>query len=191
MPSHIDQLLPLVHQYQSAYERAMVADALRDEGRDREAERVLVPGRILVRLVRGHWAVPRIERPLRRWGGVMGGDDLHQPMTIVWVQRGEREQDRTLLDIEPSFRLRRHSPTGFLWGYGGSGPAQLALAIMLDCCGQFHAERCYQTFKTHYVARWPQSGWMIDEEVVWRWADTCTIAMQRRAELADDAPPPL
>jgi len=26
--------------------------------------------------------------------------------------------------------LFNHSPTGFEWGYGGSGPAQLALAIL-------------------------------------------------------------
>jgi hypothetical protein len=31
--------------------------------------------------------------------------------------------------------LWNHSPTGFEFGYGGSGPAQLALAILADCCG--------------------------------------------------------
>jgi len=28
--------------------------------------------------------------------------------------------------------LWNHSPDGFEWGYGGSGPAQLALAIYQD-----------------------------------------------------------
>lgn len=28
--------------------------------------------------------------------------------------------------------VRNHSPTGFSWGYNGSGPAQLALAILCD-----------------------------------------------------------
>jgi len=28
--------------------------------------------------------------------------------------------------------LENHSPTGLEWGYGGSGPAQLALAILAD-----------------------------------------------------------
>ncbi len=28
-----------------------------------------------------------------------------------------------------------HSPSGFEWGYGGSGPAQLALAILADFLG--------------------------------------------------------
>src|SRR5947209_15039234 len=31
-----------------------------------------------------------------------------------------------------SLRLRNHSPDGFEWGYGGSGPAQSALALLLD-----------------------------------------------------------
>ena len=31
--------------------------------------------------------------------------------------------------------IRNHSPSGFNWGYGGSGPAQLALAILADFLG--------------------------------------------------------
>lgn len=31
--------------------------------------------------------------------------------------------------------LFNHSPDGFEWGYGGSGPAQLALAILADFLG--------------------------------------------------------
>jgi hypothetical protein len=32
-------------------------------------------------------------------------------------------------------QIRNHSPTGFEWGYNGSGPAQLALAILADHFG--------------------------------------------------------
>lgn len=32
--------------------------------------------------------------------------------------------------LPPRLDLRNHSPTGFEWGYSGSGPAQLALAIL-------------------------------------------------------------
>lgn len=37
----------------------------------------------------------------------------------------------------PRYPLRhvvRHSPDGFQWGYGGSGPAELARCILLDFC---------------------------------------------------------
>jgi hypothetical protein len=34
--------------------------------------------------------------------------------------------------LEPRLDLYNHSPMGFEYGYGGSGPAQLALAILAD-----------------------------------------------------------
>lgn len=37
--------------------------------------------------------------------------------------------------LPPRDNIRNHSPDGFEWGYGGSGPAQLALAILADCNG--------------------------------------------------------
>ena len=51
-----------------------------------------------------------------------------------------------------SQRIYNHSPDGFNWGYGGSGPAQLALAIMLDC-GGYPATKFYQTFKSEIIAK--------------------------------------
>lgn len=32
--------------------------------------------------------------------------------------------------LDLKLNIRNHSPSGFAWGYSGSGPAQLALAIM-------------------------------------------------------------
>lgn len=43
-----------------------------------------------------------------------------------------------------SLAVRNHSPDGFSWGYAGSGPAQLALAILLRATDdQATAERLY------------------------------------------------
>ena len=57
------------------------------------------------------------------------------------------------LDVYPSQKLRNHSPDGFQWGYGGSGPAQLALAILLDHFGDAaRAQKYYQRFKSCSVA---------------------------------------
>jgi len=66
----------------------------------------------------------------------------------VWM--GGRE-----LHPEESQRVWNHSPDGFSWGYGGSGPAQLALAIMLKLTTQENAKQLYQRFKWEFVARWP------------------------------------
>ena len=44
--------------------------------------------------------------------------------------------------------LFNHSPTGFSWGYGGSGPAQLALALLADALGDDDwAIRLHQVFQ--------------------------------------------
>jgi hypothetical protein len=45
------------------------------------------------------------------------------------------------------------NPDGFNWGYGGSGPAQLALAIMLKLTGDAGS---YQDFKFKTIAVLPQ-----------------------------------
>jgi hypothetical protein len=69
--------------------------------------------------------------------------------------------------------LRNHSPTGFAWGYGGSGPAQLALAILADAIvDDGRALRLYQDFKFRTVATWDRcSSWSITMAEVRRIAD--------------------
>lgn len=64
--------------------------------------------------------------------------------------------DGSPLDPAPSLALANHSPTGFAWGYLGSGPSQLALALILDRTGDpDRALALYQGFKAEVVARWP------------------------------------
>jgi len=63
------------------------------------------------------------------------------------------DDDGVVHVLDPRLDLRNHSPTGFAWGYGGSGPAQLALAIL---CHALHsderAEQLYQDFKDAVIA---------------------------------------
>lgn len=66
------------------------------------------------------------------------------------------------LSPAPSQAIINHSPDGFAWGYQGSGPAQLGLAILLDYYGDAEkAQNFYQRFKSATVATWPASGWTI------------------------------
>lgn len=60
--------------------------------------------------------------------------------------------------LNPAFskKLRNHSPDGFNWGYGGSGPAQLALAIMLKFLDNTRALELYQHFKSSVIAALPE-----------------------------------
>jgi hypothetical protein len=56
--------------------------------------------------------------------------------------------------LPPRHDLRNHSPDGFNWGYGGSGPAQLALALLADALGDDEkAQRFYQDFKFKVIGR--------------------------------------
>jgi hypothetical protein len=73
----------------------------------------------------------------------------------VWVSRAD-----SVRRLNPRFDLRRHSPTGFEWGYGGSGPAQLALALLADwSCNSRFAVKHYQDFKFKLVAGLPRREW--------------------------------
>lgn len=73
------------------------------------------------------------------------------------------------LSPEPSQKLYNHSPDGFNWGYGGSGPAQLSLALLLDVSGDKDtALAYYQKFKWQKIAKlgmgqpWDMSAWEIE-----------------------------
>ena len=57
------------------------------------------------------------------------------------------------LGIDESLQIRRASPTGFNWGYGGSGPAQLALAICLLYLPAPKALAAHQLFKWQVVSK--------------------------------------
>lgn len=66
--------------------------------------------------------------------------------------------------LDPRFDLRTHSPDGFEWGYDGSGPAQLALALAADVLGDDEAALgVYQRLKFRVVGRLPAGGWTLTE----------------------------
>lgn len=72
--------------------------------------------------------------------------------------------------LDPRFDLRNHSPDGFEWGYGGSGPAQLALAILAAVTGDDEiAQRHYQRFKFEVVGAMPKAGDAITAKEVVDW----------------------
>ena len=69
--------------------------------------------------------------------------------------------------LNPRFDLRNHSPTGFEWGYGGSGPAQLALAILADHTDDSEKTlRYYQDFKFKVIGRLNEDKWTLTSQEV-------------------------
>jgi hypothetical protein len=74
------------------------------------------------------------------------------------------------LEPGPSLELRNHSPDGFSWGYCGSGPAQLALALLLHETDQETALGAYQTFKAEIVAKLPAAvPWKLTSREIQDW----------------------
>jgi hypothetical protein len=64
--------------------------------------------------------------------------------------------------LNPRLKVRNHSPTGFEWGYGGSGPAQLSLAILCNHLGnEEEALGLYQDFKFAVIGRIKDDSWRL------------------------------
>lgn len=87
-------------------------------------------------------------------------------------------------DLRPP-RLVHHSPDGYEWGYGGSGPADLALNILAKClpvgiepsppvklfngeCSQL-AWALHQKFKSDCIAHIPYEGFTLQGRAVDAW----------------------
>ena len=74
-----------------------------------------------------------------------------------------------ILSPAASQKLINHSPDGFNWGYSGSGPAQLALGLLLDATHDpATAMRYYQDFKFDIVSGWGEN-WSITATEILDW----------------------
>lgn len=86
------------------------------------------------------------------------------------------DENRTTIILKPerSQKVKNHSPNGFNWGYAGSGPAQLALAILLEVTNdEAIALRYYQDFKFQVIAAIPsqETNWEIKVNKIITWID--------------------
>lgn len=84
--------------------------------------------------------------------------------------------------LNPRLDLWNHSPTGFEWGYCGSGPAQLALAILADHCGNDEqAFNFHHRFKWAVVAELPRRSWKLTSDEI----DRVLRSLQAREPLLE------
>lgn len=86
------------------------------------------------------------------------------PHTGAGSVKVRRITETSIAPLDPRNDLRNHSPDGFQMGYGGSGPAQLALALCADAMSDEEALIAYQKFKWEFV-RWqdPAVGFTITD----------------------------
>ena len=82
------------------------------------------------------------------------------------------------VDGRPLLHRAHHSPTGYEWGYDGSGPADLALSILAYCLdlpdpkvetSQLLDALPYQAYKSDVVAHWPRDGFKTTVAEVREW----------------------
>lgn len=75
-----------------------------------------------------------------------------------------------IMELPARLDLVNHSPTGFEWGYGGSGPAQLALAILAHHTRDDRtAIELHQQFKWDVIARLDKAGWNLTADEIDAW----------------------
>jgi len=85
---------------------------------------------------------------------------------------GRREGRSVIVTVDgrrlnPRLDLWNHSPNGFEWGYVGSGPAQLALALLADHLDDGkEALNLYQRFKWLVVSELPGNDWILTSDQI-------------------------
>jgi hypothetical protein len=101
---------------------------------------------------------------MKRYRGVRDADGTR--VSVCYEDRHGATRMRPLRLVQP-----RHSPTGFSWGYEGSGCAELARQLLRDVFGSEALDQpwLYQRFKRAYVAQWGDT-WEIDEATIRQWA---------------------
>ena len=78
--------------------------------------------------------------------------------------------------LDPRLDLRNHSPDGFEWGYPGSGPAQLALAILAVEFDDEFALDHYQKFKDDFITPIRDGDWGLESSSIQEWGKQFTTS---------------
>ena len=70
------------------------------------------------------------------------------------------------LSPQRSQQLVYHPRNGFNWGYGGSGPAQLSLTLLLLFVSEQNAIHLHKYFKWKYIATLPEGDIKLNSEQI-------------------------
>lgn len=112
----------------------------------------------------------RFEPMTKTYEGMLDGGGFPAAVIVHYITK---KGVKTRRPLNPRFDLAYKSPDGFAWGYGGSGPAQLALALLADATGDDDlAINNYQTFKWAKIGPLDQNtGWRMTQDEITKWVD--------------------
>lgn len=104
------------------------------------------------------------------------------------IYKGVKKDGNFIVTVNNKpLRVVEYHADSFAWGYGGSGPATLALSILANYFGETWVNRKYlmhhkighdfprcwlyhQDFKERFVARWNINGsWELSSETIAAW----------------------
>jgi len=84
--------------------------------------------------------------------------------------------DDTPLDLR--LDLKNHSPMGFEWGYNGSGPRQLALAMIAKLTYDKNALEHYKEFAKVFIEPLNKDEWSFDTSLLKKWIYERSLQLQ-------------
>lgn len=96
---------------------------------------------------------------------------------VGYIETNSVYVDGIEVDLASSLKVLDKSPAGFAWGYAGSGPSQLALAILMVFTDDKTAKLLYQQFKIDVIAPLPWEKSFIIEFDIPGW-----IEMKKREQ---------
>ncbi len=114
----------------------------------------------------------------KAYRGYRAGDDEIGACRMVVVSSDGRNK----MISSPLHHVVRHSPSGFEWGYAGSGPADTSLSILADYFGERPTKddvyygrgkavhpALYQQFKRDFITSAPKEGFTITSDQIKDW----------------------
>jgi hypothetical protein len=88
--------------------------------------------------------------------------------------------------LDPRLDIRHHSDAGFEWGYEGSGPRQLALAILADHMNDDQQALTFcQVFTENVVSQLKDGDWILTSEGIQTALDQVAIVPMDLKTLLD------
>jgi hypothetical protein len=131
----------------------------------------------MVRKRMGHEAVDVAVVVLKEEGETAADKLLDSNVPMFCGKRDEEgcqvivvSTDGSKASLPDRLDIANHSPTGFEWGYEGSGPAQLAIAMLAYVSDEDTARKHHQAFKREFVATLPkETPWVMGLHSVKQW----------------------
>lgn len=109
------------------------------------------------------------------WIGNMVATEQSKPRRRLY--KGVRTNGSVVVTVngDPLKHIVYHSPSGFEWGYAGSGPADLALSILADYFNEARLDwdgrawQLHQDFKDDFIATIEDDQFLIDTYQIDNW----------------------